>query len=242
VLKLIQKIGLQYMNENANVRIPLVGGGTAIGYKSALDGTCDIGMASGPIPSAIQVWAEKNNYALENITIANDGLATIVNLENPIKDLSLEQLHDIFTGKITNWSAFGKPACPITVVSHDPKLGTYDSWKREVLGEDYITLKAKVVGSLSQLSQAMTKDPGAIGYVGTAFLDKLKVKPLLINGFLPTYDNIQGEKYPIRNELQLLVKPNARKEVREFVTYCLEANKGQALIKEIGLVPVKAQS
>ena len=237
VMKLMQHIGMRYMDEHPNIRIPLLAGGTAMGYKSALDGTSTIGMASGQMPPNIQVWAHKYKYKIEEVTIATDGLAAIVNPANPINELSLDQLHDIFTGSVTSWNAFGKYSGPINVVSHDPQLGTYEPWKRQVAGKDHITLKAQVVTSTTALMQAISTDPFAIGYSGTTFLKKEKVKPLAINGFLPTYQNIKQHDYPIRNDLQLLVRPNHHKEVKEFIAYCLDINKGQAIIKELGLVP-----
>jgi phosphate transport system substrate-binding protein len=238
VLKLMQKIGMRYMDENPNIRLPLVAGGTAMGYKSALDGTADIGMASGPIPENIQAWANKYKLKIDEVTIATDGIAAIVNPANPINDLSLEQLHDIFTGKITSWNMLGKYTGPINVVSHDPRLGTYEPWKRRVAGKEHITLKAQVVDNLRSLMQAITSDPFAIGYIGTTFLNKEKVKPLSINGFFPTYANIKQEQYPICNSLQLLSRPDSSKEVKEFINYCLNRETGQAIIKQTGLVPV----
>ena len=238
VMKLMQHIGMQYMDEHPNIYLPLVGGGTAMGYKSSLDGTADIGMASGQMHANIQLWAYKHKLKIDEVTIATDGIAAVVNQANPISHLTLEQLHDIFTGNITNWNALGKYSGQINVVSHDPKLGTYEPWKRQVAGKEHITLKAKIVSSLKDLMQIITSDPYAIGYVGTTFLNQEKVKPLAINGVLPTYKNIQQRDYPIRYQLQLLSKPNANKEVKDFIAYCLDPKKGQVIIREMGLVPV----
>ena len=212
-----------------------------MGYKSALDGTSTIGMASGQIPPNIELWAHKHKLKIDEVTIATVGIAAIVNPANPINELTLEQLHDVFTGNVTSWSSLGKYSGPINVVSHDPQLGTYEPWKRQVAGKDHITLKAKVVSNLSGLMQAITSDPFAIGYVGTTFLNKEKVKPLSIDGVLPTYLNIKQRRYPIRNNLQLLTRPNAGKEVKDLIAYCLDAKAGQAIIKEMGLVPVAGE-
>lgn len=242
VMRVIQKIGFQYMDENPNIRLPLIGGGTALGYKSALDGSTAIGMASGEIPSNIKLWADKNKLTIVSHSIAKDGIAAIVNTANPINDLSLDQLHDIFTGKMTNWSSLGKYSGPINVVSHDPQLGTYEHWKRQVADKDHITLKAKVVSNLAELLQAITSDPFSIGYLGTTFLSKAKVKPIAINGFMPSYQNILSEHYPIRNELYLLTRPSPSQEIKEFIDYCLDEKKGQAIIQGMGLVPIGAKS
>ena len=242
VMKLMQQIGMQYMDEHPNIFLPLVSGGTAVGYKSSLDGTADIGMASGQMPPNIQLWAQKHKLKIEEVTIATDGIAAIVNPANPVNNLTLEQLHDIFTGNITNWNAFGKYSGQINVVSHDPQLGTYESWKRQVAGKDHITLKAKIVTNLKDLMRIMTTDPLAIGYVGATFLNKEKVKSLAIDGVLPTYKNIQQRDYPIRYQLQLLSKSSAGKEVKDFIAYCLDSKKGQAIIRDMGLVPLLGES
>ena len=238
VLKVMQRIGSAYMDAHLDIGLPLVGGGTAMGYKSVLDGTSDIGMAAGQMPASIEVWASKNRLSIQNVTIAIDGITPIVNFANPTNDLTLEQLHDIFTGKITNWNALGQFSGPINVISHDPQLGTYETWKREVAGKDYITLKAKVVSHLADLYGAIMADPHAIGYVGNTFLDKAKVKSLSVNGLAPSVQNIQQEKYPIRSKLQLLTTSSPSKEVSNFVAYCLDPSQGQTIIKEMGLVPV----
>jgi phosphate transport system substrate-binding protein len=238
VLRIMQSIGLQYMDEHPDVRLPLVGGGTSVGYKSVLDGSCDIGMASGQCSPEIDVWAEKNKYAYEAVTIAVDGIAAIVNPANPIADLSLDQLHDIFTGKITSWSQVGKHSGLINVVSHNPQLGTYDPWKRQVAGKDYITLRATVVSGHQELFRLISADKNAIGYVSATFLKNATVKAVAINGYLPSYQNIKSESYPVRNPLQLLTRPSPSAEIKGYLAYCLDVNKGQALIKSAGLVPV----
>ncbi|QWE07931.1 phosphate ABC transporter substrate-binding protein [Polynucleobacter ibericus] len=242
VMKLMQHIGMQYMDEHPNIHLPLLGGGTAMGYKSSLDGTADIGMASGQMPPNIQLWARKHKRKIDEVTIAADDIAVIVNPANPISHLSFEQLHDIFTGKITSWSALGKYSGQINVVSHDPQLGTYESWKRQVAGKDHITLSAKIVTSLKDLMQLMESDPFAIGYVGATFLGKEKVKPLAIDGVLPAYLNTSQRDYPIRYQLQLLIQPNVNKEIKDFIAYCLDPKKGQVIVKEMGLVPLVGKS
>ena len=241
VLKVMQQIGLQYMEEYPNIHLPLLGGGSAIGYKTVLDSTCAIGMASGQIPPNIQLWAHKHKIPLEEFPIASDGLVAIVNRANPISDLTSDQLRGIFTGNISNWNMVGKFTGPIHVVSHDPQLGTYEPWKRQVAGKDHITLKAKVINNLKDLTDSITSDPHAIGYVGTTFLNAEKVKPLSINGIFPSYDNIKKRLYPIGNNLLLLTKGPPNKEIRHFIEYCLNPNKGQAIVKKMGLVPIEGE-
>lgn len=241
VLKVMQQIGSQYMDDYPNIRLPLLGGGSAVGYKSVLDSTSNIGMASGQIPPNIELWAHKHKIPLEEFIIASDGLVAIVNRANPISDLTLDQLRGIFTGSISNWNMVGKFSGPINIISHDPQLGTYEPWKRQVAGKDHISLKAKVINSLVDLTNSITSDPHAIGYVGTTFLNAEKVKPLSIGGVLPTYANIKKQTYPIRNNLLLLTRGSPSKEISHFIRYCLDPNKGQAMIKKMGLVPVEGE-
>lgn len=238
VLRLMQSIGSHYMTEHPEVHLALVGGGTSVGYKSLLDGTCDVGMASGQIPPEITVWAEKNKFTYEPVIIAEDGIAAIVNPANPITELSLDQLHDIFTGKLTSWSQVGRYSGSINVISHNPQLGTYEPWKRMVAGEDHITLQAKIVNGHQELFRMLAADKDAISYVNSTFLKIGNVKALSINGFLPSYQNIKSKNYPICNTLKLLTKTSLTPEVKAFLAFCLDINKGQALVKNAGLVPV----
>ncbi|MBT8585440.1 phosphate ABC transporter substrate-binding protein [Polynucleobacter paneuropaeus] len=238
LLSSIQAIGSQYMDEYPSIGLPLLGGGTSAGYKSVLDGTADIGMASGAMPEDMEIWATAHKRAVRSINIAYDGIAVIVNASNSITNLSLVQLRDIFTGRVGNWNEVSKLSGKINVYSHHPQRGTYEPWKRLVVGKEHITLGAQIVNDHKELFADLLKDPLGISYVSTTFLGKVNLKVVSVNDFLPTYENLRANQYPIRNNLMLIAPEQTSDQVKQFIDYCLNPSKGQALIKKNGLVPI----
>ena len=240
VLPLIQAIGDQYMTEHPTVGLPLQLGGSARGYKSVLDGTTDIGMVSGAMAPAMTRLAHKQGQHLTTTPIARDGLYAIVQPSNPLRGLSLDQLAEVFAGRITDWSEFGGPKSAINVYVLPPSNGTYESWVQLVLRDKWpITLKAKIVFG-SQIVSRVLADPQSIGFSSAAYADGRGVGVLAINGIEPDKANIGSRQYPLVRELSLVTRDKIRGEVTEFVRYCADAGKGQHIIASMGLVPIAA--
>jgi len=238
VLSIVQKIAADFMKEFPNMRLPLLGGGNSRGYKCVLDKTTDIGLVSSPMSPEIQKWAKKQPVELRETVIAYDGLVAIVHASNPLSNLSLEQLHDVFTGKVTDWKALGwEKGGPIHVYSQDPGRGGYEPWKRMVAGENgFITLKATVING-SIIYKPVQEDPAGIGYVGLLTATKMHSKILSVNGIVPGVQSIRDGAYPIRRELVLTsAKGSTNPAVESFLSYCLNPEKGQAIVEKMGIV------
>lgn len=241
VLSLIQPIAYQYMTEFPKLALPAIGGGTGSGYKCVMDGTTDIGMASGGMNYDIRKWAEKKNLKFKATEIAFDALAVFVHPSNQATNLSLEDLQEIVTGTATDWQEFGLPPGPIQVYSQNPNRGSYEAWRNIVLQDKLsVTLNAKVMDGLDIVSEIID-DPRGIGFSSPLNLTNQPVKILHINDFLPTPDNIQAGKYPIRRSLSLLTSPKVKPAVQNFIDYCTDPKKGQYIIKTLGLVPAYAE-
>ena len=242
VLAIIQKIAADYMKEFPSVRLPLLGGGTSRGYKCILDKTTNIGMVSSPMSPDMKKWAKKQPVDLQYTLIAYDGLVAIVHASNPIANLSLDQLHDVFTGKVTDWKALGwEKGGPIHVYSQDPGRGGYEPWKRIVAGENgFITLKATVING-SIIYKSVQEDPAGIGYVGLITATKMHSKILSVNSIVPSVETIHEGTYPIRRELALVsAKGETNQEIERFLAYCMNPAKGQTTIEKMGIVHAHA--
>lgn len=242
VLSVIQKIAADYMKEFPSLRLPLLGGGTSRGYKCILDNTTNIGMVSSPMSPDMYKWAKKQPVELKQTVIAYDGLVAVVHASNPIANLSLNQLHDVFTGKVTDWKALGwEKGGPIHVYSQDPGRGGYEPWKRIVAGENgYITLKATVING-SIIYKSVQEDPAGIGYVGLLTATKMHSKILSVNGVVPSAASIHDGSYVIRRELVLVTASgDSNPEVERFIAYCMNPAKGQATIEKMGIVHAHA--
>jgi len=241
VLSLIQPIAYQYMTDFPKVATPVTGGGTSSGYKCVLDGTTDIGMASGGMNYEIRKWAEKKNLKVKSTEIAFDALAVFVHPSNQAKNLSLEDLREIMVGSVTDWKEFNLPPGPIQVYTQNPNRGSYEAWRSVVLEDKLsVTLHAKVMDG-KDIVTAIVNDPRGIGFSSPFNLVNIPVKTLSINEFLPTPANIQKGNYPIRRSLSLITLPKVKPAVQEFIDYCIDPKKGQAIIRSLGLVPTQAE-
>ena len=244
VLTINQKVAAEYMREYPSIRLPLLGGGTSRGYKCVLDKTTDIGLASSPMSQDMQKWAKKQPVQINETLLGYDGLAAIVHPSNPLTNLSLNQLHDVFTGKVTEWKTLGwDKGGTIHVYSQDPGRGGYEPWKRIVAGENnFITLKATVING-SIIYKSVQEDPAAIGYVGVLTANKMNSKILSVNGVAPTQESIHEGTYPIRRELLLITaKGIDNPEVDRFLAYCQHPEKGQAIVEKMGVVHAHSES
>ena len=238
---LIQPIAYQYMTEFPKIATPVSGGGTSTGYKCVVDDTTDIGMASGGMNEYIKKWVNKKKIKIKNIDIAFDSLAVFTHASNPIQNLSLEDLQAITIGQITNWQDLNQPLGKIQVYSQNPNRGSYESWRSVVLEDKHhVTLRAKVMDG-KDIVAAIVNDPSGIGFSSPLNLLNIPVKILSINNFLPTPENIQSGKYPIRRSLSLVTKLKNKPAVNHFIEYCLDPKKGQQIIKNLGLVPTQVE-
>src|SRR6516165_6072217 len=176
---LAQKWAEVYMGQHPDVKIQVSGGGSGIGFAALQNQTTDLCDASrkaksAEIASCIKAFgARPTEYK-----VALDGLSVYVNPENPLKELTVAQVGDIFTGKIKNWKDVGGPDMPITLYSRENSSGTYEFFKEHILkGQDFAA-SAQTMPGTAALVQAVSKDAKGIGYGGA--VDGLGAKALKI--------------------------------------------------------------
>jgi phosphate transport system substrate-binding protein len=167
-----------------------------------------------------------------------DGIAVVVHKSNPVQDLKIEQIRDIYTGKIKNWKELGGPDKPIVVVSRDTNSGTYESWESLVMKGEKIGGGAEYLGSNGAIRQKVLSTENAIGYVGLAFTEG--VKAVKVNGIEATPETVLDKTYPVGRPLFMYTngKPKAGSHLHSFVTLC-NTPEGKKLIADIGFVPLK---
>jgi phosphate transport system substrate-binding protein len=174
--------------------------------------------------------------------VALDGLSIYVSSSNPLTEISLDQLKDIFTGKAKNWKDFGGPDAPITVYSRENSSGTYEFFKEHVLkGQDFVSSAQTMPGTAAVL-QAVSKDKNGIGYGGAAYghdAKVLKVKKTAESAAIEaTQENVLSQKYPIWRYLFMYLSPDKDKgETAAFLNW-VRSDDGQAVVKEVGYYPL----
>jgi len=240
---LAQKWAEVYMGQHADVKLQVTGGGTGTGFAALQSQTTDLCDASrkakpAEIANCLKVFgARPTEYK-----VALDGLSTYVNAENPVKELSLDQLKDIFTGKVKNWKEVGGPDAPITVYSRENSSGTYEFFKEHVLkGKDFAA-SAQTMPGTAAIVQAVVKDKNGIGYGGAAYggsskllaIKKTDVSPAI----LPTEENVISGAYPIWRHLYVYVNPALDKgEIAAYLNW-IRSDDGQKYVKDIGYYPL----
>ena len=233
VQPLAEKLAEAFMTENTGVRIDVQGGGSSVGVKAAGEGTSDIGMASREIKES--EIAEFPNMKI--FVIARDGIAIVAHPDIPVGDLTVEQVRDIFSGKVTNWKDLGGEDQNIIVVSREEGSGTRGAFEEMVMGEDtLIAATAILQPSNGSVRTTVSTTPNSIGYISFGYLDDT-VKSISIDGVAPTEPNAADGSYPIVRPLNMLTNGEPDGAVKAFLDFIL-SDAGQKLVVEDGYIPV----
>jgi len=243
VLPLSQKEAEIFMKKNSSMSITVVGGGSGVGITALMDGTTDIAMSSRDLKMDEKLKFSEGKKEIEQVTIAFDALSVIVNPANKVKQLTREQLEEIYTGKITNWKDVGGADEKIVVYSRESSSGTYEFFKEHVMGKKNYASSVLSMPATGAIVQSVSQTKGAIGYIGLAY-DTKEVKQLAVSynqgkTFVePSVKAAKDKTYPISRPLFYLYEKTKTAKVKPFVDFILSAE-GQKIVAEIGYVPLK---
>jgi phosphate transport system substrate-binding protein len=228
-----EKLAEAYMKNNTNVKITVQGGGTAVGIKSAQDGTANIGTAS-------KKPKDNESTGLNQYQIAKDGIVVIVNNGNSLSALTVNQTKDIFSGNVSTWTQVnGASGGKIVVVTREEGSGTRDGFQSLVMGGSNgtkIVNTAIVQSATEAITQAVKGDPNSIGYVSLASLTG-DVKAVKIEGVAASEQTVSDGTYKLVRPFIFLTKGPATGETKKFIDWVLSPA-GQAIVKQSGAVPV----
>jgi len=238
VLPIAQKAAEVYMGKNPGVRISVAGTGSGDGIKSVIDSTADIGDASRDMKKKEIALAKKKGVTPKKNVVALDCIVPVVNPVNPVSDLSLAQLKDIYAGKIKNWKAVGGNDKVIVVVSRDSSSGTFEVWNKRVLGKKVrVRPDAQLQASNGAVAQAVAGNKYAIGYVGIGYLNP-KLKGLTVGGVKASAKTAMDKSYPIARGLYMFTDSSPKPAVKKFIAFVM-GPEGQKIAEDEGFVPVK---
>jgi len=227
-----------YKEGHPGVNITISESGSGNGVKSLTNKACDIAnMSRFMKDKEFKSCVEKDILPVAHV-VAYDGIAVVVNPQNTVSALTLAQIADIYKGKITNWKEVGGEDAPIVVVSRDTNSGTYECFSELVLHKAEVAKGAEYVGSNGQARTRVNSTKNAIGYIGLGFIDDT-VKPLSVNGVVPSAKSVISGKYPISRPLFMFTDkyPKMGSDVYNFVTLHL-TKEGREIIKDLGYIPV----
>jgi len=243
-----QKIAEEFMKEYPYVFVAITGGGSGVGIASLINKTCDVATASREIKPKEVELAQKRGVFPKELIVAHDGVAVIVNKNNPVDKLTIEDLHKIFTGETVSWKQFGGKDLPIVTLSREVSSGTHTYFKEQVihLGKkdrtEEFSAKTLLLSSSQTIVEEVATNEGAIGYLGMGYVsDRIKSLMLNRNGqfYPPDIDNVLKGTYPLSRPLYFYTNGEPQGVTKSFIDFTL-SYKGQRQFEETGFVPLGA--
>ena len=229
-------------SESSPSSIAISAHGSATAFSSLADGSCDIGMASRRIKpdelTKLSSLGDMYSPASEHI-LGLDGIAVIVNQANPVSSLGKDQIMQIFSGGITEWSKIGSSHGAIKIYARDDKSGTFDTFKTLVMGGKSLAASAQRFEDSNALSEAVASDQNGIGFVGLPYVHSAKAVAVSEKGataLQATRLTVATEDYPLSRRLYLYTPANPpNRFTRKFVEFAL-SKQGQDVVGDAGFV------
>ncbi len=230
-IPVMKEAAKRIMTFNPDIRITIAGGGSGAGIKQVGEGLVNIGNSGRKAKDT-----EIEKYGLIMYQWAIDGVAAVVNPENPVKALTARQLREIYAGKITSWKALGGEDRAINMYTRDASSGTRAVFWKKALGKGDISGKANFVASNGAMKSAVTNDPYAVGYVSVGYIDN-SVVPVLLDNVEPSLHTVKTGEYKVSRGLYSNTKEEATGLAKKFIDYLLSPE-GQKIAAEKGFIPV----
>ncbi len=237
-----------YQELYPEIRISVTGGGSGTGIAALINDTVDIANASRQIKQKEIENAAENDVIPVEFIIARDAIAVIVNRDNPVNELTIQQISDIFSGKITNWSQIGGDDRPIVKLSRETNSGTHVYFLEEVVRQgdkEDATLFSQdtlLLPSSEGIITEVRDNPNAIGYDGLGYItDEVKVIAVAVTQgddyIIPSVASVNNNLYPIARNLYMYTNGEPAAHVREYLDWILSQD-GQQIVQELGFVPI----
>lgn len=233
-----------YLESHPHLIIQVNGGGSGVGIAALLNGTTDICQSSRPIKEQERAaFRARYQRDVVEVRVAIDAIAVYVNEANPLRELSLPQTRDIYTGKLMNWREAGGAPGKIILYSRENNSGTYEFFKERVLNNTDFALRTQTLSGNAAVVNAVNQDHNGIGYGGIAFAKGVKAlaikKDAASPAVAPDFAHVADGSYPINRFLYWYLPNEHASEIKQLVDW-VTSEDGQALLKEVGYFPMKA--
>lgn len=227
---LAEKLAIKY-EETADVKIEVNQIGSSAGITNAINGVSQIGMSSRDLKQ------EEVDSGIEQLVIAYDGIVVVTHPSNPVKDLTMEQVKQIFTGEITNWQEVGGKDMEIVVVSREDGSGSRDAFQ-EIVGYEsgQLIRNAIVASGNGNIKTTVATNKHAIGFISFEYIDA-SVSALNINGVEALAENVLDGKYELSRPFLFVYKEGVPQAATQFMDFILSPD-GQKIVESAGAIPL----
>jgi phosphate transport system substrate-binding protein len=236
--KLVPQLAEEYKARHPGVSFEIAAEGSTTGISAIIDGTAQIGMSSRRAKSTEMSSAQAKGVSMKPTIVGYDGIAVVVNSNNPISSLTKRQVEQIFAGDITDWSAVGGSPGKISIYTRNTSSGTYSDFKDLAMKKrDYASSSQKMAGN-EQIVSEVGKNPSGIGYVGLAYMNSPGAKVVAIDGATPSKEAVLAKQYPYARPTFYYTNGEPTGEAAKFVEFTLGAE-GQRIVSQVGFVPLR---
>ncbi len=209
--------------------------GSGNGAKSLINRTCDIATMSRAMKPQELAAAKSRGITPVSSIAALDGIAIVVHPSNPVRNLTIAQLADIYKGRVSNWRQVGGPNSQIVVIQRESNSGTQESFKDLVVGKrTLIVSSAETQASNGAVKSRVSLTRGAVGFLGLGFVDR-SIKKVAVNGVLPSPETVKNGTYPLARPLFFVTGGKPAGLVRQFVELPRTPD-GKRIVRELGFV------
>lgn len=226
LLPLVKQAAADYQNSHPNVKISVSGGGSMTGITQAAQKGVDIGDSDVPA---------KNQPALVDHEVAVVSFGVVVNPQTNVKNLTTQQIRDIFTGKIKNWKQVGGADQQITVINRPTSSGTRAVFVKNVMGGTQPLASGLVQDSSGTVSTMVAQTPGAVSYLAMGYVKPGQQTAVSIDGVAPNDANVESGKYPYWSYEHMLTNGQPSAAVAAFINY---VKTDDALLTQLHFIPV----
>lgn len=229
--KVVGSLSEAFMEENSGVTITYDATGSGTGIESARNGSCDIGLASRNL--------KESETGLKAVVVALDGIAIIVNADNGVADLTLQQVSDIFTGKISNWSEVGGTDLEIACIGRESGSGTRDGFE-SITGTEDACMLSQELTSTGAVITAVGSSENAIGYVSLSAVEgQSDVRAVMVDGVVCSEDTVKDGSYAIQRPFNLVISESATLSdaAQAFIDFAT-SDEASDLIRGAGAIPI----
>jgi len=238
-----------YREVEPAVSVAVTGGGSGTGIAALINGTVDIANASRAMKDKEIEEAQANGIEPMEHVVAIDALAIITNLENPVSELTIDQLSDMYTGRITNWKDVGGNDAPVILISRETNSGTHVYFLEEVVrrgekeNEDIFAPQTLLMPSSVGITSEVRRNPNAIGYDGLGYVDPEHEKVISIASgdgqeyIPPTVETASAGIYPLARNLFMYTAGEPSGALADYLSWIL-SQEGQDIVAQLGFVPL----
>ena len=241
----------RYQAEHSDISLSVTGGGSGTGIAALVNGTVDIANASRAMKSEEKQQAEANGITPVEFTVARDAIAVIVNPENPVRQLTLQQISDIYSGRYNNWTEVGGDDRPIVRLSRETNSGTHVYFLETVLrlgdktNPTLFSTDTLLLPSSEGIINEVRQNPNAIGYDGLGYvppdlMDSVIAVARTADGpyVIPSIATVNDNSYPVARDLYMYTAGEPSGAIKDYLDWILSPE-AQAIVADLGFVPIK---